>query len=61
VEQVRPGRRRARQTGVVPDWIDGQWTGPDVWTTGSGQPSAARYFREKLGYDWRGRKDDPTC
>lgn len=46
-------RRKRGRGGRVPNWINGKWTGPDVWTTGNGEPSAARRYAEKLGYDWQ--------
>ena len=57
---ARQTKRRYRTSGGhVPDYIGGGWTGPDVWTTGSGQPSAARLMAEKLGYDWQRSQSPP--
>ena len=50
---ARQTKRRRRSGGRTPNYINGEWTGPDVWTTGNGEPSAARLMAEKLGYDWQ--------
>lgn len=51
---MRPGRRRRRYSGEIPNYINGKWTGKDVWTTGTGEPSAARMVAIRMGYDWEG-------
>lgn len=52
VRQGRPTRRKRPCGGRIPNYDRGRWTGPDVWTTGNGEPSVARLYAERLGYDW---------